>query len=236
MALLDCENVTLCYDKKVIVNNLSFSVKKGDYLCILGENGAGKSTLMKGILGLLKPVSGGIKYSDGKKKIGYLPQQSQIQKDFPSSVKEVILSGCQNSCGILPFYTKAQKELAKKNARLLGITKLYYKCYQELSGGQQQRVLLARALCAGQELLVLDEPAQGLDPVAIKELYELIKVLNKEYKITIIMVSHDILSAVENATHILHLDNDKTFYGTTNEYLKSTFKNKFLSFGGGDVL
>lgn len=236
MALLTCDNITLSYDSKPIVTNLSFSVSAGEYLCILGENGAGKSTLMKGILGLLKPVSGKIIYGDGlvRNEIGYLPQQSDIQRDFPASVKEVISSGCLNKCGIFPFLSKAQKETVKKNTELLGISSLTNKCYQDLSGGQQQRVLLARALCAAGKLIVLDEPAAGLDPVVTNEFYSLIKTLNIKYNIAVIMVSHDINGAIKNATHILHLEHDDMFYGTVHEYVTGEFSKKFLNVNGGE--
>lgn len=231
MTLLKCENVSLSYDGKAVLSDLSFSVSDGDYLCIVGENGAGKSTLMKGILGLLKPTGGIISYSGGleRKKIGYLPQQSDIQKDFPASCYEVVLSGTLNKCGFLPFYTKEQKKLALSNMELLGISELKNKCYHELSGGQQQRVLLARALSACEKMIILDEPVAGLDPVVTRELYELIKRLNKELKISVIMVSHDIAGAVANATHILHLEHDNTFFGTVNEYIHSDFAKKFIS-------
>ena len=235
MVLFNCEDVTFSYDGVKVLSNVNFSVKSGDYLCILGVNGAGKSTLMKGILGLLKQSSGKISYCDklSNNEIGYLPQQTAIQKDFPASVWEVVLSGCLNKCKILPFYKKAQKNMAKRNIELMGIKELKNKCYQELSGGQQQRVLLARALCATGKLLVLDEPTTGLDPVAANELYELIKHLNKQHNITVIMVSHDIVGAIKNATHILHLDHDKSFYGTIDEYQESDFSKKFLSDDGG---
>ncbi len=238
MALVTCDNVTLSYDSKPVISNLSFSVFSGDYLCILGENGAGKSTLMKGILGLLKPVSGKIIYGDGlvRNEIGYLPQQSEIQRDFPASVKEVITSGCLNKCGILPFFKKSQKEAVRKNMELLGISELAGKCYQDLSGGQQQRVLLARALCAAEKLIVLDEPVAGLDPVVTNELYDFIKILNKKYNLSVIMVSHDVNGAIKNATHILHLDHDDMFYGTVKEYITGDFSKKFLTLDGGDNL
>ena len=231
MALLKCENVTMSYDGVEVLRNVNFSVNQGDYLYILGENGAGKSTLMKGILGILKQTEGMISYCDGmnNNEIGYLPQQTVIQKDFPASVWEVVVSGCLNKCKFFPFYKREQKNIAKRNIDLMGIRKLKNKCYQELSGGQQQRVLLARALCSTGKLLVFDEPSAGLDPVATNELYELINHLNKQHKITIIMVSHDINSAIKNATHILHLDHNKSFYGEIKEYLKSDFSKKFLS-------
>lgn len=220
----------MSYEGVNVFEHLSFSLNKGDYLCILGENGSGKSTLMKGLLGLLKPTGGKIEYSDGlhQKEIGYLPQQSAIQRDFPASVYEVVLSGTLNSRGMKPFFGKNEKKLAEKNLERLSISHLKKKCYRELSGGQQQRVLLARALCATKTLLLLDEPVTGLDPVVSAEFYELISDLNKNDNITVIMVSHDVRESVKNASHILHIENKTCYYGTVNEYLLSSVSNQFI--------
>ena len=219
MAQLLCENLSLGYNSRTIVENLNFSVNAGDYLCIVGENGSGKSTLMKTILHLLKPLSGKIITGDGllPDEIGYLPQQTEVQRDFPASVYEIVLSGCQSRCGKRPFYNRAEKKLAEENIKKMGIEALKKHCYRELSGGQQQRVLLARALCATQKMLLLDEPVSGLDPVVTKEMYTLIEQLNKD-GITIIMISHDIEAAVKYATHILHIGKN-IFFGTTQEYI-----------------
>ena len=235
MALINCNKLTLSYNSTPVISDLSFSVSKGDYLCILGENGAGKSTLIKGILGLIKPVSGKITYSDGlsQSSIGYLPQQSEIQKDFPASVYEVVISGTLNQCGYIPFYRKKQRETADKNIRLLGLESIKKKCYQDLSGGQQQRVLLARALSAADSLILLDEPVSGLDPLVTNDLYELINHLNKKHNLSVIMVSHDIHGAIKYATHILHLDHESVFFGSINEYVKSDFAKKFIPQNGG---
>ena len=221
MALLRCENLTLGYDGKPVVSGLSFEVNKGDYLCIVGENGAGKSTLMKTILNLQPPLSGEIEFGDGLKKneIGYLPQQTVVQRDFPASVWEIVLSGCLSSHGKNPFYTKEDKERALENIERMGIADLRKKSYRELSGGQQQRVLLARALCATRTLLLLDEPVSGLDPKVTAQMYDLIAELNSQ-GITIIMISHDIHAAVDNATHVLHIGHD-IFFGTKDEYTAS---------------
>lgn len=166
MALLTAQNLSLGYDSNVLIENINFTVNPGDYLCIVGENGAGKTTLIKTLLNLREQLSGQILIGDGLKKneIGYLPQQTELQKDFPASVKEIVLSGCQGRCGFRPFYNKEEKELVKINMDRMGITDLADRCYRELSGGQQQRVLLARALCATKKLLLLDEPVAGLDP------------------------------------------------------------------------
>lgn len=236
MALITCRDAALGYDTGIVVSGLKFQVNSGDYLCIIGENGSGKSTLIKGLLRLKAPASGEILIGDGLKanEIGYLPQQSAAQKDFPAGVFEVVISGRQSRRGVRPFYGREDKKIALKNLERLGIGHLKNSCYRELSGGQQQRTLLARALCATEKLLLLDEPVTGLDPLATKELYDLIKMLNQEQKLTIIMVSHDIRSAIEQASHILHLGNQQLFFGETAEYLKTDVANHFLG-GGKDV-
>ncbi len=227
MAQLICKNVSLGYDSRIILSNLNFQINKGDYLCIVGENGSGKSTLMKTLLKLHKPLSGEIKIGDGllDDEIGYLPQQTEVQKDFPASVKEIVLSGCQSRMGRRPFYNKEEKNLAKENMKKMGISEFSKRCYRELSGGQQQRVLLARALCATQKMLLLDEPVSGLDPIVTEEMYNLIQSLNKD-GITIIMISHDVLAAIKYATHILHIGKE-IFFGTKDEYMNSSVFKKF---------
>ena len=218
MAQLKCENLKLGYNSKVVAENISFKVNKGDYLCIVGENGSGKSTLMKTLLHLIKPLSGTIETGDGvlADEIGYLPQQTEVQRDFPASVKEIVLSGCQSRCGRRPFYNKAEKQLALDAMDKMGISNLAKKCYRELSGGQQQRTLLARAFCATQKMLLLDEPVTGLDPIATEEMYSLIKNLN-DNGITIIMISHDVDAALKYATHVLHIGKE-VFFGKVGDY------------------
>lgn len=230
MALINCSNITMSYEDNIVFKDLSFEVNKGDYLCIVGENGSGKSTLVRGLLGLKSPVSGKIEYGDGLKKteIGYLPQQTSVQKDFPASVYEVVLSGCLNSRGIKPFYSKAEKNTTLKNMKRLGIEDLKQKCYRELSGGQQQRVLLARALCATKKILLLDEPVSGLDPLVTAEMYKLIKELNSVDGITIIMVSHDINSAIKNSNYMLHINDYSGIFCKTSDYEKSEMGIRFL--------
>ncbi len=237
MALLTCSNISLGYEGKKIVEDINFSVNTGDYLCIVGENGSGKSTLMKTLLNLKTPMEGSIVTGDGLKQeeIGYLPQQTVVQKDFPASVREIVLSGCLNRCGMRPFYSKEEKQLAVTNMERLGIRHLTKRCYRELSGGQQQRVLLARALCATRKLLLLDEPVAGLDPKAMADMYEIIKSLNSEDGITVIMISHDIKAAVKYASHILHISKKPLFYGDKKDYLASDIGKHFGDFIGGDV-
>ena len=221
MALITAQNLTLGYDSRIIVEDLNFSVNAGDYLCIVGENGSGKTTLMRTMLRLQEPVRGRVLFGDGLKEneIGYLPQQTLVQKDFPASVKEIVLSGCQGRCGLRPFYNAEEKALANQSMERMGISGLAGRCYRELSGGQQQRVLLARALCATRKALLLDEPVSGLDPNATAGMYGLIKELNRE-GITVIMVSHDVGAALRYATHVLHVGTS-VFFGSKAEYLAS---------------
>ena len=233
MTLIRACDLALGYDGKTVAENINFTVNEGDYLCVIGENGSGKSTLIKTLLGLNKPVSGSLETALDLKKIGYLPQQTAAQKDFPASVWEVVLSGRQNHPHFPPFYTKADKEDALRNMELLDLLPLKKRCYRDLSGGQQQRVLLARALCATKKLLLLDEPVTGLDPVMTNEMYQLIRRINREQNVTIIMVSHDIRNILPDATHILQLDQKQVFFGPTNEYLKTEAGKQFL--GGADL-
>ena len=228
--ILRCENLSLGYESRVIQHDLNFAVESGDYLCIVGENGSGKSTLMKTLLGLQAPLGGRIVYENGLKanEIGYLPQQTEVQRDFPASVREIVLSGCQGRCGWRPFYNAAEKKLAQENMERMGIGDLAGRPYRELSGGQQQRVLLARALCATQKVLLLDEPVLGLDPQVTADMYGLIEKLNREDGITVIMISHDIGAAVRYADHILHIGQD-VFFGTTKDYVSSEAGQQFAS-------
>lgn len=236
MAQLTCQNLTVGYDGRTVLQGLNFEVNPGDYLCIVGENGSGKSTLMKTILGLQAPIGGRILTGDGlrKNEIGYLPQQTQAQKDFPASVREIVLSGCQGRCGSRPFYSKEEKRLAEENIGKMGIGSLTKRCYRELSGGQQQRVLLARALCATRKMLLLDEPVSGLDPRVTAEMYGLIERLNREEGITVMMISHDISAALRYASHILHIGS-ALFFGTKADYLQSPQGKVFDSGKGGEA-
>ena len=236
MAQLTCQNLSVGYDGRPVLQGLNFEVSAGDYLCIVGENGSGKSTLMKTLLSLQAPLGGTVLTGDGlrKNEIGYLPQQTQVQKDFPASVKEIVLSGCQGRCGRRPFYSKKEKRLAADAMDKMRISQLAGRCYRELSGGQQQRVLLARALCATRKMLLLDEPVSGLDPKVTMEMYELIESLNQEDGITVIMISHDLSAALRYASHILHID-DSVFFGTKADYLRSPQGKLFDSGKGGGV-
>lgn len=230
MKLIECNNLCMQYEGVSAFENLTFSVDEGDFLCIVGENGSGKSTLIKGLLGLKQYSSGSISFNGvSPKEIGYLPQQTIAQKDFPATVQEVVLSGCLNKNGNFPFYTKKSKERAKEKIAEMKIENLVKKSYRSLSGGQQQRVLLARALCATEKLLLLDEPVSGLDPLMTSEMYEVIDRLNQN-NVTIIMVTHDIHNAVHYGNKILHMARGGYFFGTAEEY-KST--DIFRAMAGG---
>ena len=234
MSLFTCRQVSMAYEGRTVLSGIDFSVNTGDYLGIIGENGAGKSTLIKGLLGM-KKISGGEMITDAglsPRDIGYLPQQTPVQKDFPASVWEVVLSGRLNRCGMYPFYRKSDKEDAEEKMEMLGIADLKKRCYRDLSGGQQQRVLLARALCATGKLLLLDEPVTGLDPIMTGELYHIFKDCIEKYGVTVIMVSHDIRGTLGQANRILHLSGGtQHFFGTTEEYLRSPVGQRFA--GGG---
>lgn len=221
MAQLICKDLTLGYDSKPVLSGLSFEVSSGDYLYVVGENGSGKTTLMKTVLGLMSPLSGTVTYGDGvsANKIGYLPQQTVVQRDFPASVREIVLTGTLSGGRFSPFYSKAQKALAEKNMERLNIKNIASRCYRELSGGQQQRVLLARALCSAEKMLLLDEPVSGLDPLVAEETYETVAALNKELGVTVIMISHDLSAAVKYATHILHIG-EPLYFGSKEDYLE----------------
>lgn len=230
--LLACRDVSLGYEGRAVWEHLNLEIRSGEYLCIVGENGSGKSTLLKSLLGLIKPLRGSIELDPSLRSgaIGYLPQQTRAQKDFPATVSEVVLSGFLSARGRRFFYTPAEKSRALMNLGKLGILELKDRCYRELSGGQQQRVLLARALCAANDLLILDEPVTGLDPASMQDLYKTLRYLNEREGMAIIMVTHDIENALREARHILCVDRAGCFYGTVGEFLSSPAGKRF----GGD--
>ena len=232
--LIECSGAGFGYENFDVVTDVTMEILPGDYIGVVGENGAGKSTFIKGLLGLLKPTSGEIRMAEDLKKtgIGYLPQQTAAQKDFPATVWEVVLSGTLSRAGYRPFYSREEKRLAELNMERLGICDLRRKCYRDLSGGQKQRVLIARALCATERLLILDEPITGLDPSAAQEFYQVVRRLNGEQGVAILMVSHDIQNMVLQAKKILHLKQKVLFYGSVEEYRKSPLGRQFL--GGGE--
>ncbi|MBQ5389382.1 MAG: metal ABC transporter ATP-binding protein [Clostridia bacterium] len=228
--LITCNGITVHNERTLALRDVTFSVKKGEFLTIVGENGAGKSTLVQVILGIRTPEEGNVEIDRSViGKIGYLPQQSSAQRDFPASVYEVVLSGNIGATGLFPFYSRAQKARAKGNMELLGITALAKKSYRALSGGQQQRVLLARALCAADAVLLLDEPTAGLDPLVTKDLYATVRHLCTEHGMTIVMVSHDIAAAMKYSDRILHLATSVRFLGTPAEYQKTPLGASFGS-------
>ncbi len=237
MPQLTVSDVALGYDGKTVTEHIDFSVSAGDYLCIVGENGSGKSTLMKALLRLHAPLSGTITEGDGmhRSEIGYLPQQTLVQRDFPASVFEIVLSGCLSRCGLGPFYGRKERALAEESMAQLGISHLKNASYRTLSGGQQQRVLLARALAATRKMLLLDEPTAGLDPKVTEEMYELIATLNREQGITTIMVTHDVSAALKHASHILHIADRQLFFGTVADYRESDALRRLLGENGGTV-
>lgn len=234
--LIACKDVSLGYENREVASGINLEVYPGDYLCIVGENGSGKSTLIKGLAGLIRPLRGQITVAPAlrEESIGYLPQQTAAQKDFPATVSEVVISGCLKRRGFLPFYSADEKRLARKNMKKLGIDSMARRCFRELSGGQKQRVLLARALCATEKLLILDEPTTGLDPTAVAEMYQLIQKLNREDHVAVIMVSHDIMNILSQAKTVLHLKQQPLFYGTVQDYRKSETGRGFL--GGEEYL
>lgn len=230
MSQIICSNLSIGYEKNQIIDeNINFSIDEGDYLCIVGENGAGKSTLMKTLLHLIPALSGNIAYGDGLKKneMGYLPQQTDVQRDFPCSCYEIVLSGFEGQKGVRPFFTKIEKQIALDNMQKMGIVGFKNRCYNELSGGQQQRVLLARALCATKKILLLDEPVAGLDPKVSSEMYQLIESLNKIDKVTIIMITHDVTVALNYANKILHVGHS-IFFGTRDDYKNTELGKSYL--------
>jgi len=227
--LIVCRNVSLGYEGQSVLTHLDLTVRAGDYLCIVGDNGSGKSTLLRGLLGLLPPQSGEILRADELRRgaIGYLPQQTRAQRDFPATVFEVVLSGCLNEKGMRFFYSSAQKSKALMNMGKLGILELKDQCYRDLSGGQQQRVLLARALCAASRLLILDEPITGLDPAAAQDLYKILAYLNQKEGMAIVMVTHDLRASLRNARTVLHIGHRGNFHGTVADYLASPQGRRF---------
>lgn len=227
--LLACRDASLGYEHRALLEHLTFTVRAGDYLCVVGENGSGKSTLMKSLLGLLPPLAGTIDCPAQRAgAIGYLPQQTSAQRDFPATVSEVVLSGFANKRGLHFFYSAAEKSAALMNMGKLGVLELQNRCYRELSGGQQQRVLLARALCATRKLLLLDEPVSGLDPVAAAHMYRLLEQLNRNEGITVVMVSHDVRGALESANRILHLHTEMLYFGPAEDYFRTELGRRFL--------
>lgn len=221
MNLIELKNLSLGYDKHIVLKNINIEIEENDFICVVGPNGSGKSTLIKGILGLIKPLKGNVIYNNLKQNfIGYMPQETKVDSNFPASVFEIVLSGTLNRLGLKSFYTKKEKQIALDNLKLLGILELKDKCFSDLSGGQRQKVLLARSLSATTKLLILDEPSNNLDSKSKRELYKIIKDLNKNHNITIIMITHDLDHNNLIGNKILSLREDKYFYGDTSEFVE----------------
>lgn len=221
MELIELKNLTLGYNNTKVIKKISIKIEENDFLCIVGPNGSGKSTLVKGILGLIKPLEGKVIYKGLKQNfIGYMPQETKVDQNFPASVYEIVLSGTLNRLGLKSKYTEREKQLATENLKILKIEHLKDKNFSSLSGGQRQKVLLARSLCASSKLLILDEPSNNLDTKSKKELYEIIKKLNKEKNMTIIMITHDLDHGNLIGNKILSLREDEIFYGTAEEFVR----------------
>jgi len=235
MELMICRDLSVGYGGKVISQGINFTLSQGDYLCVVGENGAGKSTLMRTLLGLQAPLAGEIRLTNGlmRTQIGYLPQQSAIQRSFPATVDEVVVSGFLSRSGARPFYTRREHAMAQENMEKVGVAQLRRRSYRTLSGGQQQRVLLARALCAADRMLLLDEPVTGLDPGAAMEMYAAVRELNRRDGLAVIMISHDVQSSVREASHILHMASRPRFFGSVQDYAKSAVGRLYLEAEGG---
>ena len=228
MAQIICKDLSLGYDGHTICEGINFDINAGDYICIVGDNGSGKSTLVKTLLSLKAASGGEMIFGEGlsRRDIGYLPQQSEAQRDFPASVREVVISGCVGSLGRKAFFGRSEKLEAEQNMKMMGIYDLADKSYRALSGGQQQRALLARALCAAKKVILLDEPVSGLDPNASASLYSLIHHLNKHMGVTVIMVTHDLENALRDASGVLRMSAHPEFFRNVDEY-----KEKYVTGG-----
>ena len=220
MSLIKLKNVTLGYENHIVLRNINIDIEENDFICVVGPNGSGKSTLVKGILGLIKPLSGKVIYEELKQNyIGYMPQETKVDANFPASVEEIVLSGTLNKLNKI-FYTKTEKDLVKKNLKLLGIENLKDESFCDLSGGQRQKVLLARSLCATTKLLILDEPSNNLDSKSKKQLYDTVKELNEKNNITVIMITHDLDHDNLIGNKILSLRDKEIYYGPTEEFVR----------------
>lgn len=204
MTILEVEKLKVSYSNHVAIENINFKIEDGEYVCLVGENGSGKSTLVKTIVGLLKPEEGQVNLNISLDEVAYLSQTNLKDLDFPATAKEIIMSGIQKH-GKFPFYTKKDKEIYENVIKQLKIEELQGRRIGDLSGGQKQRILIARALVRQPKLLILDEPATGLDYNITKELYKILENLNKNNKMTIIMATHDLEEINEIKPRIISL-------------------------------
>lgn len=218
MSLIEVKDLKIGYEGHIVLDKVSFSIEDGEIAVVVGSNGAGKTTLIKALLGLVKPINGSINFNDLKQEyIGYMPQETKVDSNFPASVYEIVLSGALNKT---LFYTKKEKKLALDNLKLLGISNLKDKSFQELSGGQRQKVLLARSLCSTDKLLILDEPSNNLDRESKKDLYEIITELNKKHNITIIMITHDLDHGNLIGNKIISVTDGTVISESTEEFVR----------------
>jgi len=214
-------NVTIGYGHGNVIKSANFEIEKQDFVCIVGTNGAGKSTLIKAMLGLMRPKSGKILFGEGvnHRAIGYLPQEKNAAPNFPATVIEVVLSGALGRLGARAFYRKQDVGEAERALKRLGILALKDAGFSDFSGGQKQKVLLARALVATSEVLILDEPSNNLDPKSRKEFYEILKELNQS-GLTIIMITHDLDAEDLIGNKIISISESKVECLPTEEYLR----------------
>jgi zinc transport system ATP-binding protein len=229
MPIIKVSNLSVKYGNTEALQDLSFSIEKGDYVALAGPNGAGKTTLAKAILGLAPVSSGNIEiFGEDRKKfkawqrLGYLPQKlHSFNPLFPATVSEVVDMGLLAGKKLPRRLNAKDKQKRETAMKLLDISDLADKPLRSLSGGQQQRAFLARALASEPELLILDEPGSALDPQSRDSFFKLIQHLNKEHQVTIIMVTHDVGHAGEFANKLLYVDKKLVFYGRFDDFCGS---------------
>ena len=225
-AIIKLEKLKLGFGESTVITDANLTLDAGDFACIVGANGAGKSTLIKAILGLIKPQSGSIYYLNGlaQTQIGYLPQETRVDNNFPATVEEIVLSGCLGHMGWKPFYCHKEKQHVKRSLKTLGIEDLAKKRFVDLSGGQKQKVLLARSLSATTKMLILDEPSNNLDHKSRKEFYKTLKALNREHRLTIMMITHDLDADDLIGNKIIAIKEGRVSISATKDYLRELKK------------
>jgi zinc transport system ATP-binding protein len=221
-SILELKQLRLGFGDNIVINNASLVLEEGDFACIVGANGAGKSTLVRAILGLIKPLGGDIHYCGDLKQtqIGYLPQETRPDSNFPATVEEIVLSGCLGHMGWKPFYCHKEKQHIRRSLKILGIESLAKKRFVDLSGGQKQKVLLARSLSATTKMIILDEPSNSLDHKSRKDFYKTLKNLNREQGLTILMITHDLDADDLIGNKVIAIKEGKVTLSETNDYLK----------------
>lgn len=227
--ILSVKNLYFRYNSLDVLSDISFSIKTGDYIGLVGPNGSGKTTLIKIILGLLKPLSGqvalfgdDIETFSGWDRIGYLPQRiSALNPRFPATVKEVVAMGLLSKKGFPKHINRADNITVDNILALLNIKNLKNKPIGELSGGQQQRVLVARAIVNKPSFLILDEPTDALDPEMRDRFFSLLEDLNKKKNVTIVIITHDVANIGRYTSKMLYIDKKMVFYGSFDDFCKS---------------